>query len=292
VQNYVDHDPSGNIRDYQCGSRTYDGHDGTDIRIADLEIQRKGVEVLASAPGRVIGFRDGVDDISVRTVGKAAVAGRECGNGAVIEHDNGWRTQYCHMAKGSLRNKIGDRVVTGQPIGLVGLSGDTEFPHLHFTVRHGGEIVDPFAYGALPESCGGGQSIWADSIRDQTAYRAREVLNYGFAGVPPTMELIESGEVLGHPVDLESDVLVAYVRTIGLQKGDQQILALQGPGGVVISEYKAPPLESDKAQYFVSTGRKRKDTAWPQGAYTAVYRVTKSDADLLRKEFGVQLTPK
>jgi murein DD-endopeptidase MepM/ murein hydrolase activator NlpD len=131
-------------------------------------VQREGVEVQASAPGRVIGVRDGVDDISVRTIGKAAVVGQECGNGAVIEHGNGWSTQYCHMAKGSLRIKQGDLVDLGQPLGLVGLSGDTEFPHLHFTVRHQGRIVDPFAHAAPPNSCGGGRSRWVDAIHDPT----------------------------------------------------------------------------------------------------------------------------
>jgi hypothetical protein len=292
IQNYVDHDTSDKVRDYRCGGRTYDGHDGTDIRIPDLEVQRGGVEVRASASGRVIGLRDGVDDVSVRTIGKAAVAGRECGNGAVIEHEQGWRTQYCHMAKGSLLIKRGDRVVEGQPIGLVGLSGDTEFPHLHFTVRHHDKIVDPFAYEAPPNSCGGGRSIWVNSIHDQTKYRAREIINYGFADISPTMDLIESGEVLKHHISLASDALVAYVRAIGLQKGDQQILTIHDPDGAVISEYKAPALESDKAQYFISSGRKRKDRVWLQGIYTAIYRVTKDDTDLLRQELKVQLSPK
>jgi hypothetical protein len=292
IQNYVDHDASDKIRDYQCGGRTYDGHDGTDIRIPDMEVQRGGVEVQASAPGRVIGMRDGVDDISVRITGKAAVAGQECGNGVVIEHGNGWRTQYCHMAKGSLRIRRGDLVDLGQPLGLVGLSGDTEFPHLHFTVRHQNRLVDPFAHAASPNSCGGGRSIWVNSIQDQTKYEAREVINYGFAGIAPSMDLIESGEVLKHPISTASDALVAYVRAIGLQKGDQQILTIHGPGGAAISEYKAPALESDKAQFFISSGRKRSDRGWPDGTYSALYRVTKDDAELLRKEFEVQLGPK
>jgi murein DD-endopeptidase MepM/ murein hydrolase activator NlpD len=292
IQNYVDHDASDKVRDYQCGGRTYDGHDGTDIRIPDLDVQRGGVEVQASAPGWVVGVRDGVDDTSVRTVGKAAVAGRECGNGAVIEHGNGWSTQYCHMAKGSLRIKPGDLVDLGQPLGLVGLSGNTEFPHLHFTVRHQGRIVDPFAHAAPPDSCGGGRSIWADSIQEQTKYRAREVINYGFAGIAPSMDLIESGEVLKHPAGLASDALVAYVRAIGLQRGDRQILEIHGPGGTVVSEYKAPALESDKAQFFISSGRKRNDRVWPGGTYSVLYRVTKDDVELLRKEFEVQLGPK
>ena len=201
-QNYVDHDASDKVRDYRCGGRSYDGHDGTDIRIRNLEIQRQGIEVLAAAPGRVIGARNDMEDISVKTVGKAAIAGKECGNGVVIEHESGWRTQYCHMAKGSVRVNVGDQTTAGQPIGLVGLSGDTEFFHLHFTVRHRGKIVDPFAYGAPENSCGGGRSIWAASLGEQTQYRAREIIDYGFAGIAPTMELIESGEIGKHPVTL------------------------------------------------------------------------------------------
>ena len=194
-QNYVDHDASDKVRDYRCGGRSYDGHDGTDIRIRNLEIQRQGVEVLAAAPGRVIGGRNDMEDVSIRTAGKAAIAGKECGNGVLIEHEGGWRTQYCHMAKGSVRVKPGDQLTTGQPIGLVGLSGDTEFFHLHFTVRYRGKAVDPFAYGAPENSCGGGRSLWAASLGEQMQYRPREIIDYGFAGIAPTMELIESGEI-------------------------------------------------------------------------------------------------
>jgi hypothetical protein len=292
VQNYVDHDTSSKVRDYQCGGRSYDGHDGTDIRVPNLEIQRAGVEVLAAGSGRVTGMRDGMEDVSIRTTGRAAVAGKECGNGAVIDHGDGWSTQYCHMAKGSLRVKPGDPVVAGQAIGRVGLSGDTEFPHLHFTVRHAGQIVDPFAYEAPPNSCGGGHSIWAAAIHEQAKYRPREILNAGFSGVAATLDLIESGEVLKYPLGPASDALVAYVRTIGLQKDDQQILTIQDASGAVISEYKAPALESDKAQYFISSGRKRKELSWPWGIYRATYRVTRGDAEVLRRTFEVDLGTK
>src|SRR5215213_11080016 len=256
-QSYVDHDASDKVRDYRCGGRSYNGHDGTDIRIRNLEIQRQGIEVLAAAPGRVIGGRNDMEDVSVKAVGKAAVAGKECGNGVVLEHDGGWRTQYCHMAKGSVRVKVGDQMAAGQPIGLVGLSGDTEFFHLHFTVRRHGKIVDPFAYGAAENSCSGGRSIWAASLAEQMQYRRGEIIDYGFAGIAPTMELIESGEIGKHPVTLGSDALVAYVRAIGLQAGDQQFLALQGPSGVAVSTNSLPALDRDKAQYLVIAGKKR-----------------------------------
>ena len=287
-QNYVDHDASDKARDYRCGGRTYDGHDGTDIRIPNLEIQRQGVEVLSAAPGRVIGTRNDMEDVSVRTTGKAAIAGKECGNGAVIEHGDGWRTQYCHLAKGSLRVKAGDQTTTGQPIGLVGLSGDTEFFHLHFTVRHREKTVDPFAYGAAENSCGGGRSIWAASLGEQMQYHAREILDYGFAGIAPTMELIESGEIAKHPVTSGSEALVAYVRAIGLQSGDQQFLAVQGPGGASVSANNLPALDRDKAQFLVIAGKKRTEAAWPAGRYIATYRVMRDGVEVLRKTFDVE----
>lgn len=291
-QNYVDHDASSKVRDYRCGGRTYDGHDGTDIRIPNLDVQRQGVEVLAAAPGRVVGTRNDMDDVSVRTTGKAAIAGKECGNGALIEHRDGWRTQYCHLARGSVRVKAGDQTTTGQPIGLVGLSGDTEFFHLHFTVTHRGKTVDPFAYGGAENSCGGGRSIWADSVGDAMQYRAGEIIDYGFAGIAPTMELIESGQVARHPVTSGSEALVAYVRAIGLRAGDQQFLAVQGPGGAAVSTNNLPALDRDKAQLLVIAGKKRTEAVWPGGRYTATYRVMRDGAEVLRKVFEVEASPR
>ncbi len=290
VQSYVDHDLSKGSRDYQCGSRTYDGHDGTDIRVLDLGMQRSGVEVLAAAPGRVVGTRDGMADVSVRTIGKAEIAGKECGNMVVLEHENGWRTQYCHLAKGSIRVKTGDRVAEGRAIGLVGLSGNTEFPHLHFTVGFAGAIVDPFAFGPALDSCNsGGRSLWASALQAGLDYRAREILNYGFAAVPPTMELVEAGDIKNHPPSRQSGVLTAYIRVIGLQQGDEQALTISGPDGSLFSENASPALESNKAQYFLFAGKTRRASAWPPGTYAAVYRVTRNGTELLRKAFDIKL---
>lgn len=292
VQNYVDHDATSQVRDFMCSGRTYDGHDGTDIRLPDLQIQQGNVDVLAAAPGRVVATRDGVEDISIRVTGKAAVAGKECGNGVVVEHERDWRSQYCHMARGSIRVKVGDRVSTGQPIGLVGMSGATEFPHLHFTLRHHGKTVDPFAHGAPAGACGGGQSLWSNAIREQTKYRAREILNFGFSSIAPTMDLVESGELRKHPVRPDSEAFAAYVRAIGLQAGDQQTITLRGPDGTVISEYTAPALDRDKAQYFVASGKRLKATRWAPGLYKATYRVTKGNQEVLGKTFEFDLGPK
>jgi hypothetical protein len=53
VANYVDVDPSGAAKDFRCGPRTYDGHDGVDFAIRDQGVMAQGVTVLASAPGTI-----------------------------------------------------------------------------------------------------------------------------------------------------------------------------------------------------------------------------------------------
>src|SRR5262249_8503814 len=219
IQNYLDLDPSPKARDYQCGSRTYDGHKGIDIRLPSMREQRAGVDVLAAAPGRVLRRRDEMPDISIREGGVEAVKDRECGNGVVIDRGDGWETQYCHMAQGSIVVKPGDTVEASQPIGHVGLSGMTEFPHLHFGVTFRKMLVEPFAFEAPPGSCGGGHSIWAPSLQAALAYKPRAVLNTGFANGKVEMGTVEGGEVAA---PTRQTPLVGYVRTIGAKAGDIQ----------------------------------------------------------------------
>src|SRR6185312_9237092 len=181
VQQYFDHDTGPGAKDYSCGRKTYQGHDGTDFRLPSGAAQRAGVEVLAAAAGTVQGARDGMEDADVRIAGQASVKGRECGNGVLLIHADGWQTQYCHMAKGSIRVRSGQTVAAGTVLGLVGESGDAAFPHLHLSVRRDKEKIDPFAFGASQDSCKGGTSLWSVRAQSLLAYRATEVINAGFA---------------------------------------------------------------------------------------------------------------
>jgi len=289
IQQYVDHDPSPNAKDYMCGTLTYEKHDGTDFRLPTTAAQRAGVNVLAAADGEVLGARDGMPDIPISTVGAPSVAGRECGNGALISHGDGWQTQYCHLAQGSVLVKKGDRVTAGQPIGRVGLSGNTVFPHLHLTVRRNGQVVDPFAFGASEGSCGKGTSLWSAADRDRLAYRERQVLNVGFAAGPVTMPQIEEGEAGRTPPTASSEALVAFVRAIGLKGEDVQRLSIKGPDGKLIADVVDKPLDRDKAQYMIFTGSRRPPSGWAPGAYRATYTVTRAGQVVLEHSFALSL---
>jgi murein DD-endopeptidase MepM/ murein hydrolase activator NlpD len=286
IQNHVDHDPGPGSADYQCGTRTYQAHTGIDFRLLNLAQQRRGVAVLAAADGRVARARDGVADVSVRTTGTAVVEGRECGNGVAIRHAGGFETRYCHLAKGSVAVRPGDAIRAGEVIGRVGLSGRTEYPHLHFSVHRGETPVDPFAFGAAARACGAGQSLWRPELREPLAYKPRVVLNTGWAGGPLNMAAIEEGP------DVPDDgaaALVAYARGIGLKTGDVQTLTLTGPDGAVIASNTMDPLARDEAQSMVFAGVRRPPQGWPRGRYVGQYQVRQGDQTVLSRSFELTL---
>jgi hypothetical protein len=288
IQNYVDLDTSNGAQDYTCGTRTYDGHNGTDFRLTSMGTQRAGVHVVAAADGTVARMRDGVADASVKQSGKPP-AGRECGNGIVITHPGGWETQYCHMERGSLMVKPGEAVKAGQKLGRIGLSGMTEYPHLHFTVRHQGNTVDPFAYNESgTAACGKGTSLWDQSLRSALGYHDRSVLNTGFAAEAVSMDAIEN-ESIDPPSSAQSPAIVAYVRAIGLKTGDKQGLVLRGPKGQVLAENRTEPLDRPKAQTMLFAGRKQPAGGWERGRYQATYTVELDGRQVLKRDWSFEL---
>ena len=286
IQHYVDRDAGPGVRDYRCGTQSYEGHNGIDIRLLDMAAQRRGVDVLAAAAGKVTRLRDGVADISIRTPGAASVANQECGTGVAIDHGGGLESQYCHMARGSIRVKSGDLVAAGAPIGRVGLSGMTEFPHLHLTVRRDGAVVDPFAPSGV-SSCDLRGDLWTPQARAAMSYKSGVVLNAGFAAGPVTMEQVEAGGIAGP--SRAAPYVVAYVRGITLQAGDVIVLELKGPDGVSLARSQLPPLDRWKAQHLAYVGKKLPPGGWKAGTYVADYEVLRQGKVALSRRFEVRL---
>ena len=274
VQNYVDHDPSAAVKDYACGGQTYDGHDGTDIRVANTTSK---ANVMASAAGTVSGVRDGVTDRLMRSeADRATVGNRECGNGVVINHANGWQTQYCHLRKGSITVKTGERVESGVKLGEVGYSGLAAFPHVHLTVRHEGREVDPF--GGAPnggEDCGAHKnSLWNAPAVSALAYRKGEVIQSGFNSAPIELADLETGGVPQQNLDAAWPALITYVWAINLAAGDKVTVILRGPGGIEATN--STTLDRNKAAYMLFAGKKQPAGGWLPGEYIGSITVANS----------------
>jgi len=75
--------------------------------------------------------------------GKVTIAGREGGYGNMVEinHGNGLATRYGHLSK--ILVKVGQIVHIGEVVGLIGSTGRSTGPHLHYETRINGEAVDP-----------------------------------------------------------------------------------------------------------------------------------------------------
>jgi murein DD-endopeptidase MepM/ murein hydrolase activator NlpD len=108
-----------------------------------------GVDALAVADGIVVERKDSIPEnipgansravpITLETIG---------GNHVIVDIGGGPYAFYAHLQPGSLRVKIGDRVRSGQVLGLVGNSGNSTEPHLHF---HLSDAPSPLGSEGVP----------------------------------------------------------------------------------------------------------------------------------------------
>jgi murein DD-endopeptidase MepM/ murein hydrolase activator NlpD len=278
VLRYVDHDPGPEIRDYMCQGRAGDGHKGTDIALADLAAMAAGVEVRAAAAGVVDALRDGMADVSVDETGRQAVAGKECGNGIRLVHEGGWTTWYCHLRRSSLMVQEGDAVAPGQPLALVGMSGDTSFPHLHFEARHDDQTVDPFVGITPAADCGPGeQPLWAPDAMAQLTYQPILLTGAGFATAAPDKEDVRRGWHRATALPVTSPALVLWVEGYWVEPRDRVRFRLVGPQGRTIVE-RALEIERGQQRWLGFAGDRRPGARWPAGTYVGEIVLERSGA--------------
>lgn len=106
------------------------------------------IDPITGAPGRM---HRGVDfghptgtPVYATASGRVLMAGwcdRGTGNCIVIEHANGWRSQYFHLSRVTIA--AGTTVAQGDAIGEIGSTGRSTGPHLHFQLGPPGEAYDP-----------------------------------------------------------------------------------------------------------------------------------------------------
>lgn len=68
------------------------------------------------------------------------------GNMVKIDHGNGYYTRYLHLAYGTVKVSVGDKVSKGKVLGYMGNTGHSFGGHLHFEVWKGSSRIDPTSY--------------------------------------------------------------------------------------------------------------------------------------------------
>lgn len=132
-----------------------------------------GQPVLAVADGTVVRAVDGLPDNIPRTAEGFSPAvpitmDTVAGNAVVLDIGDGQYAYYAHLKPGSVRVKAGDRVRRGQALAQIGNSGDARWPHLHFQVTHGPDILAsegvPFVIDRFRMKLADGR--WSTRIRE------------------------------------------------------------------------------------------------------------------------------
>lgn len=124
--------PYGNRQYYYQGKLVKDFHRGIDL-----------VPIGCTGNEEILAFEDGVVT-GVQKIGKQY--GTACY--VRIKHDNGMYTLYYHLKSNSIVVNVGDRVVKGQKLGIIGTTGVSTGIHLHFQIDYGNSnnSINPYDY--------------------------------------------------------------------------------------------------------------------------------------------------
>jgi murein DD-endopeptidase MepM/ murein hydrolase activator NlpD len=190
ISNYIDRNPTfnNNLQDYNCGTRTYDlsnyNHAGTDIftwPYGFLKMNNNQVEIIAAAAGTIVYKADGNFD-------KNCSFGSGNWNAVYVQHADGSTAWYGHMKNGSQTSKaVGQSVTTGEYLGVVGSSGNSTGPHLHFELYDASNtLVDPWN-GA----CNSTPTWWANQ-RPYNDSKINKLSTHAITAVFPTCPATET----------------------------------------------------------------------------------------------------
>ncbi len=271
IFNYPDATPGPERGDFRCNHLTYDAHKGTDIGVRDLAAMRHGVGVMSVADGTVLRTRDSINDDG------RAPNGRDCGNGVVVSHGGGWETQYCHLRRGSIAVRPGDIVRRGMPLGMVGMSGRAEFPHVHFEIRHAGRPIDPFTGLRTGSGCGRAErALWRDDARP--AYEAVQIYAAGFATGKVDLAAIQRDASSPMTFADEAPAIVLWVTMLGVRPGDRLSMRITSPDGTALFTNQTE-IRRAQLRRLVFGGRRLRQSRWPPGTYIGEASLTRKSPD-------------
>ena len=109
-----------------------------------------GAEITAAAPGTVVEVMRDLPNVTPGKNPEGLTIAQIAGNRVIIDMGSGHYAMYAHLALGSIQLHISDYVRQGQKLGLLGNTGNSSGPHLHFQVMDRPSSLDdtslPFVF--------------------------------------------------------------------------------------------------------------------------------------------------
>jgi murein DD-endopeptidase MepM/ murein hydrolase activator NlpD len=279
VINYFDHAADDRIVDFTGGDNLYNRHQGIDFAISNMAEMVRGVPVLAVADGKVVDLRDHIPDIGSVTRDGKRIENPMCGNAVLIDHGASLRTLYCHLRRGSISVAVGDEVKAGHPVGLVGLSGFTNFPHVHLAVSIGKDKVDPFVgAGWTPGGDVPARPMWREDVLESLSYQPFVLMDAGFTGSRFSKHGLLSGWFERDTVPPTAHVLSFSTLVYYADPGDLIDMKITDPDGNIIAE-ETVTLDDGFQRHWRDIRAARPDGGWRTGKYTGTVVVTRPGTD-------------
>jgi hypothetical protein len=230
TNNYVDLDPTTGLLDWDCSNHTYDGHTGNDTVLRSFDEQAVGVPVYAAIDGIVVWSADGYFDMNTEVVENC----QNEANAIIIDHGGDLFGYYWHHRNGSVEVVAGDTVVAGEQIALIGSSGCSTAPHLHFELRDeaawGGSVIEPST-----GDCNPGYSLWQDQ---EEIVREAYIGDVGVTEIPWDQWPAWPNRLPNQAqIPLGSNVIYGWQYFHNFNSGDEWTYQFRRPDGVLACEY-------------------------------------------------------
>ncbi len=289
IQNYVDMEPGEEAKDFTCGPLAYNNHQGTDFRLRNRAALKRPFSALATASGKVVQVINNRPDHDFE---EGAYHALDCGNAVMIDHGGGWVSQYCHLAEDSISVRKGERVKAGQPIGDIGSSGGTSYPHLHYAIRARNATIDPFI-GVSPTGCEAeaAGSLWDASI--DMFYAESAVLGFGVTQDFPGIEAVKTGNLPENTDDAYAPFYI-WAHLMGVKKGDTLRFTAFAPEDKIIASERFEIVE-DKTIFIANIGVEPADVSlghWPAGDYEGRFAFYRGGEEIGKRSVAFTLPAK
>ena len=177
-----------------------------------------------------------------------------------------WEKYAAVLVDYSTKVKKGDFVTSGQTIGQIGLSGLTEFPHLHINVQQGDKFFDPFT-GRERYTVGSKNSLWNANVYQQLIYKPLIIYNVGVSDEIPKLLDIRNEKYKTERISFFSNMMIFWVDMFHVETNDVINIVVKNPDGNIFLNKKIV-FDKSNAKKLFYVGKRKPSNGFSKGRYT------------------------